>query len=55
VPIDVFGKKCLSKFGWVEGVGLGPKGTTNNAIIQPIEYMPRAAKLGLGAKPPTFD
>lgn len=49
MPIDLFGKNILSKFGWVEGKGIGRNQT--NAIVQPIEYIHRPIKLGLGAKP----
>lgn len=53
MPIDQFGKNVLGKLGWKEGVGIGrgPKGS--NTIVEPIEYMPRQHRLGLGAKPMT--
>jgi len=51
MPIDRFGKSILSKLGWVEGKVIGRAKNQQNAILDPIQYVPRPAKLGLGAKP----
>ena len=50
VPIEDFGKNVLSKLGWQEGKAIG-RASGNGKVVQPIEYMPRQHRLGLGAKP----
>mmetsp|Transcript_28830 Transcript_28830/g.21469 ORF Transcript_28830/g.21469 Transcript_28830/m.21469 type:complete len:184 (+) Transcript_28830:114-665(+) len=54
LSVDNFGKSYLSKLGWKEGQILG-RGNTNSALVDPIEYLPRPAKLGLGARPTDLD
>lgn len=54
VPIEDFGKNMLSKLGWQEGKAIGRinmSGNGKGGVVQPIEYMPRQHRLGLGAKP----
>lgn len=54
VPIEDFGKNVLSKLGWQEGKAIGRINMSGNGmggVVQPIEYMPRQHRLGLGAKP----
>jgi hypothetical protein len=54
MPIEDFGKNVLSKLGWQEGKAIGRSnldGNVKGAVVQPIEYMPRQHRLGLGAKP----
>jgi G-patch domain len=54
MPIDEFGKSVLAKLGWQEGKAIGRSNMQqgNSAkITQPIEYIPRQHRLGLGAKP----
>ena len=56
MPIEAFGKSVLSKLGWHEGTAIGRTNISHGAkakIIEPIEYMPRQHRLGLGAKPLT--
>ena len=48
-PIDAFGVKILNKLGWKKGDGIGLH--TSNIHLEPIEYVPRNHRLGLGAKP----
>ena len=48
VPIEDYGKSILSKLGWQEGKGIG---RTVTQIVEPVEYIGRPKKLGLGAKP----
>jgi len=52
MPIDAFGKNVLSKLGWVEGKGIG-RNPNKNSIVEPIDFLPRQHRLGLGAKPMT--
>eukprot|EP00347_Sterkiella_histriomuscorum_P020443 403337786 len=54
MPIESFGKSVLSKFGWQEGVAVGRNAATSK-IVQPIDYMPRQHRLGLGARPLSKD
>ncbi len=54
MPIEDFGKSVLSKLGWQEGKAIGRINMSGNGkagVVQPIEYMPRQHRLGLGAKP----
>ena len=54
MPIEDFGKSVLSKLGWQEGKAIGRTNMQNGAqVTQPIEYIPRQHRLGLGAKPLT--
>ena len=39
----------LSRMGWHEGRGIGKN--TKNALMKPIEILPRHHRLGLGAEP----
>lgn len=48
-PIDTFGVKILTKLGWKQGDGIGRN--TSHIHIEPIEYVPRNHRLGLGATP----
>lgn len=50
MPIESFGKSVLGKFGWKEGAEVG---RNKGVITEPIEYVPRQHRLGLGAKPLT--
>ncbi|CDW79585.1 g patch domain and kow motifs-containing [Stylonychia lemnae] len=52
MPIENFGKSVLAKLGWSEGIILG-RTSQNGKIVQPIDYMPRQHRLGLGARPLT--
>ena len=45
MPVDSFGLYLVQKMGFNEKTGIGK----NNQIIKPIEFIPRNAKLGLGA------
>lgn len=47
VPIGNFGKSMLEKMGWAEGKGVG----RNAGLVQPIEFIPRHHRLGLGGTP----
>ncbi|KXS15105.1 hypothetical protein M427DRAFT_70193 [Gonapodya prolifera JEL478] len=49
VPVELFGSALLRGMGWKEGQAIGKN--KKNALIRPIEYVPRPALLGLGAKP----
>jgi G patch domain/KOW motif-containing protein len=54
MPIEAFGKSVLAKLGWKEGKAIGRTNMlqgSNAKIVQPIEYIPRQHRLGLGAKP----
>ena len=47
LPISNFGVEMLKNMGWYEGRGLGKN--PSNALINPIEYIPRHHRAGLGA------
>jgi hypothetical protein len=56
MPIEDFGKSVLSKLGWKEGLVIGRANLALGSqahITQPIEYIPRQHRLGLGARPLT--
>lgn len=56
MPIEDFGKSVLSKLGWKEGIAIGRTNLSLGAqakVTQPIEYIPRQHRLGLGARPLT--
>ncbi|KII72252.1 G patch domain and KOW motifs-containing protein [Thelohanellus kitauei] len=46
-PVHDFGTNLLKNMGWVEGK---PIGLTNKGLSQPIEYIRRPERLGLGAE-----
>ena len=46
VPIDQFGAAMLRGMGWKEGEAIGGK---FKGLVEPIEYVPRMNRLGLGA------
>jgi len=46
IPIDDFGVGLLMGMGWKPGDGIG---LTNKRVVEPIEYIGRSEKLGLGA------
>ncbi|EGD73222.1 hypothetical protein PTSG_04937 [Salpingoeca rosetta] len=46
VPVDAFGAAMLRGMGWKEGEAIGG---TFQGLIEPIEYVPRMNRLGLGA------
>ncbi|KNC50878.1 G patch domain and KOW motifs-containing protein [Thecamonas trahens ATCC 50062] len=46
VPIEAFGKKLLLGMGWADGE---PIGVTNKGLKEPIEFIPRFGRRGLGA------
>ena len=48
MPVEEFGKAMLRGMGWKEG---GSIGLSNPTKVKPIEYVPRAGRLGLGADP----
>ena len=47
LPISNFGVEMLKHMGWYEGRGLGKNPT--HALMNPIEYVPRNHRAGLGA------
>jgi len=47
VPIDKFGKGMLLGMGWKPGA---PIGKTNKQVVEPMEFLSRPSRLGLGAK-----
>ena len=53
MPIEDFGKSVLAKLGWQEGKAIGRTNMQGGGVTQPIEYIPRQHRLGLGAKPLT--
>ena len=53
MPIEDFGKSVLAKLGWQEGKAIGRTNMLGGVVTQPIEYIPRQHRLGLGAKPLT--
>lgn len=48
VPIDEFGKAMLRGMGWESGK---PIGLNNRGLVEPIEFVARQGRLGLGATP----
>lgn len=46
-PVDQFGAAMLRGMGWSDGEAIGG---VNKGLIQPIEFIPRPAGLGLGAQ-----
>lgn len=46
VPISAFGEAMLRGMGWRPGEALG---VTNKGLLEPIEFLPRDARLGIGA------
>lgn len=46
VPVEAFGHAMLRGMGWKPGDAIG---LTNAAVVEPIEFLPRAERLGLGA------
>jgi len=48
VPIDEFGKAMLRGMGWEAGK---PIGLNNRGLVEPIEFVARQGRLGLGATP----
>jgi len=48
VPVSSFGEMLLRKLGWKEGHGLGK--SNKKGLVQPIEFIPRHQRLGLGAR-----
>jgi len=48
VPVDEYGMGMLMGMGWKPGEAIGK---SNKKVIDPIEFIPRASKLGLGATP----
>ena len=51
MPIEEFGKAMLLGMGWKEGLGVG----RNRKVAEPIEYLRRPERLGLGAAPAPLD
>ena len=49
MPIEDFGKAYLRGLGWEEGKPVGTG--AGQAVVEPIEYVPRPQLLGLGAAP----
>lgn len=52
MPVEEFGKALLRGMGWREGKGVG---LSNRANVEPIQYIPRPERLGLGAQPKKVD
>lgn len=48
MPVEEFGSAMLRGMGWTEGLGVGRNINTPN---QPVEYVARHHRLGLGAQP----
>jgi hypothetical protein len=46
VPVEAFGAALLRGMGWKKGEAIGG---TNKGLIEPVEFVPRAKGLGLGA------
>lgn len=51
MPIEEFGMAMLRGMGWTEGMGVG----RNRRKVEPVEYLRRPERLGLGAKPAAPD
>eukprot|EP01017_Pseudomicrothorax_dubius_P013855 TRINITY_DN1625_c0_g1_i1.p1 TRINITY_DN1625_c0_g1~~TRINITY_DN1625_c0_g1_i1.p1 ORF type:complete len:340 (+),score=93.96 TRINITY_DN1625_c0_g1_i1:38-1057(+) len=49
VSVNDFGMQMLKQMGWYEGRGVGKNPT--NALMTPIQYVPRHQRTGLGAIP----
>eukprot|EP00898_Chlorokybus_atmophyticus_P008753 jgi/Chlat1/887/Chrsp107S01325 len=48
MPVEAFGEAMLRGMGWEKGK---PVGRNSKAVVDPIEYVPREGRLGLGATP----
>jgi len=46
--VEDFGKGMLLGMGWVPGQGIGK---TNKVLVEPITFISRGSRLGLGADP----
>jgi len=51
IPIEEFGAAMLRGMGWEKGKAVGRNRNNKNAMVEPIEFIPRPALLGLGAQP----
>ena len=52
MPVEEFGKALLRGMGWREGKGVG---LSNRSNVEPIQYIPRPERLGLGAAPKALE
>jgi len=52
VPIEEFGKAMLRGMGWETGK---PIGLNNRGLVEPIEFVARQGRLGLGATPESIE
>ncbi|OUS43800.1 G-patch nucleic acid binding protein [Ostreococcus tauri] len=52
MPIEDFGKAMLRGMGWEEGKAVG---RMHRGMVEAVEFIPRAARLGLGAQPAEKD
>lgn len=52
MPIEDFGKAMLRGMGWEEGKAVG---RMHRGMVEAVEFIPRPARLGLGAQPVTKD
>jgi len=52
VPIEEFGKAMLRGMGWETGKAIG---LNNRGLAEPIEFVARQGRLGLGATPETVE
>eukprot|EP00897_Mesotaenium_endlicherianum_P004054 jgi/Mesen1/3677/ME000202S02766 len=48
MPVENFGEAMLKGMGWVKGKALGKNA---KGLVEPVEYVPRQTRLGLGATP----
>ena len=48
MPIEDFGKAMLRGMGWEEGKAVG---RMHRGMVEAVEFLPRAGRLGLGAQP----
>jgi len=55
IPIEEFGAAMLRGMGWEKGKAVGRNRNKNNAMVEPIEFIPRPSLLGLGAQPVPID
>ncbi|ORX47256.1 hypothetical protein BCR36DRAFT_405341 [Piromyces finnis] len=51
IPIEEFGAAMLRGMGWEKGKAVGRNRGNKDAMVEPIEFIPRPALLGLGAQP----
>ncbi|OUM70204.1 hypothetical protein PIROE2DRAFT_56889 [Piromyces sp. E2] len=51
IPIEEFGAAMLRGMGWEKGKAVGRNRNNKSAMVEPIEFIPRPALLGLGAQP----